>query len=184
VLRNCWGTSEMVDGKDSFARSPYEVLGIPKGAPREVVKTAFREQAKRFHPDRDPSPSAAARFAEVQSAAEVLLHGKPYRVQATPSGAGSLSKWERWFDQTARQRSFPAIFSAACLAGGCALFAGVIYQHIYYPMYNGRLYVPAEGGGSAAPTGELSDQQRQMSEMLRRKIEERRRQREADRAAE
>lgn len=54
-------------------RNPYDVLGVPKGASEAEVKKAFRRAAKRHHPDQNrDDPRAAERFAEVNSAYEIL----------------------------------------------------------------------------------------------------------------
>jgi len=54
-------------------RNPYDVLGVPKGASEADVKKAFRRAAKQHHPDRNRSdPRAADRFAELNSAYEIL----------------------------------------------------------------------------------------------------------------
>jgi DnaJ-class molecular chaperone len=54
-------------------RNPYEVLGVPKGANQAEIKKAFRRQAKKLHPDANKSdPKAATRFAELNSAYEIL----------------------------------------------------------------------------------------------------------------
>src|SRR5262245_58978409 len=51
----------------------YEVLGLDPGADLEKVKTAFRELAKRFHPDLNLGDIAAeVRFKELSRAYEVL----------------------------------------------------------------------------------------------------------------
>jgi len=53
----------------------YEVLGVPRDAPAEEIKRAFRTLARRHHPDR-ASPAnrdvAEAKFKEVNEAYEVL----------------------------------------------------------------------------------------------------------------
>lgn len=54
---------------------PHAVLGVHQGASRDEVKAAFRRAALACHPDVDSSPTAAARFAQVKTAADVLLKG-------------------------------------------------------------------------------------------------------------
>jgi len=54
-------------------RDPYEVLGVQRGASAAEIKSAFRKLAKKHHPDANKNdPKAAARFAEVNTANEIL----------------------------------------------------------------------------------------------------------------
>jgi DnaJ-class molecular chaperone len=54
-------------------RDPYEVLGVPRSASEADIKKSFRRLAKKLHPDANTSdPKAAARFAELNSAYEIL----------------------------------------------------------------------------------------------------------------
>jgi DnaJ-class molecular chaperone len=54
-------------------RDPYEVLGVPRGASAAAIKSAFRKLAKKHHPDANKNdPKAAARFAELNSANEII----------------------------------------------------------------------------------------------------------------
>lgn len=50
----------------------YAALGVSSGAGLVDIKKAFRQQAARFHPDRNDHPDAPARFRAVQQAYEVL----------------------------------------------------------------------------------------------------------------
>jgi len=54
-------------------RDPYDVLGVSKTASAAEIKSAFRRQAKKLHPDANKhDPRAAARFAELNTAYEIL----------------------------------------------------------------------------------------------------------------
>lgn len=60
------------------------VLGIPVTASDARAKTAYRALARRFHPDVNPAPGAAARFVEIATAYEC------FRTQA----AERASTWD------------------------------------------------------------------------------------------
>ena len=54
-------------------RDPYEVLGVPRSASAAAIKSAFRKAAKKHHPDSNKGdPKAAERFAELNSANEII----------------------------------------------------------------------------------------------------------------
>ena len=54
-------------------RDPYEVLGVREDADAAAIKSAFRKLAKKLHPDANKNdPKAAQRFAEINSAYEIL----------------------------------------------------------------------------------------------------------------
>ena len=57
-------------------RDPYEVLGVDRKASEAEIKSAFRRQAKKLHPDANKNdPKAASRFAELNAAYEILGEG-------------------------------------------------------------------------------------------------------------
>jgi len=54
-------------------RDPYDVLGVQKSASAAEIKKAYRQLAKKFHPDRNKDDAKAKeRFAEINSAYEIV----------------------------------------------------------------------------------------------------------------
>ncbi|MEM4067861.1 MAG: J domain-containing protein [Candidatus Micrarchaeaceae archaeon] len=56
---------------------PYKILGIQRGASKEEIKSAYRELAKKYHPDRNAGDKVAEeKFKEITQAYEELLSNK------------------------------------------------------------------------------------------------------------
>lgn len=53
-------------------RDPYGILGVDKSASQSDIKKAYYGLAKKYHPDTNKDPNAKDKFAEIQSAYEIL----------------------------------------------------------------------------------------------------------------
>lgn len=61
-----------------MAKSYYDILGVPKTASAEEIKSAYKKLAKQYHPDLNPGNEAAVeKFKEISEAYETL--GNPQK---------------------------------------------------------------------------------------------------------
>ncbi len=57
---------------ESTKRDYYEVLGIPRDAEKDDIRTAYRRLARQYHPDVNKDADAESRFKEINEAYQVL----------------------------------------------------------------------------------------------------------------
>ena len=109
-------------------RDYYESLGLNKDASDAEIKKAFRQQAKKFHPDVNPGNSRAeARFKEINEAYEVL----------------SDSDKKARYDQFGHAGVDPNFGGGSPFGGGFGGFGGMDFDL-------GDIFGSIFGGGSAS----------------------------------
>ena len=50
----------------------YKILGVSKNASKEEIKTAYKNLAKKYHPDINKDKDVSEKFKEINEAASVL----------------------------------------------------------------------------------------------------------------
>jgi molecular chaperone DnaJ len=68
----------------------YQVLGVPRDADAKTIKNAFRQLARRYHPDTSTEPDAEQRFKEIAEAYGVLSNPAK-RASYDAQGAAGLA---------------------------------------------------------------------------------------------
>ncbi len=81
----------------------YKILGLENSASDSEVKKKFRELAKKYHPDKNPSENSNARFQEIQDAYERIVK-RTFEQPSDPKTPNPKSK-EQQFQENARKRA-------------------------------------------------------------------------------
>ena len=72
----------------------YKILGVPRGAGADAIKSAFRKLAMQYHPDRNPGDRQAEdRFKEINEAYQVL--SDPQKRSRYDQLGESYSQWQQ-----------------------------------------------------------------------------------------
>ena len=83
---------------------PYAVLGLKPGASEEEVKRAYRQLAKKYHPDMNPGdPYAAKRMNEINAAYDQIKN--PPRQTTTQSAYDPFAGWQHQEETNQSQRT-------------------------------------------------------------------------------
>jgi hypothetical protein len=92
---------------------PYAILGVSAMADASEVAAAYREQAKRWHPDRGGGEEAARRMAEINAAYD-LLRAAAAHAAAPPPRRPSRRRAPRgaWLPEAIRRALGPELIEA------------------------------------------------------------------------
>mmetsp|Transcript_15431 Transcript_15431/g.35227 ORF Transcript_15431/g.35227 Transcript_15431/m.35227 type:complete len:306 (+) Transcript_15431:29-946(+) len=104
----------MRSNEHELAIDPYAVLGIKSNASPAEVKAAYRQLAKKHHPDKDTTVSAAEateRFQKIQKAYEILID--PAKREALGNRVASTRPYSRAKTPGAKEKAAPCFPRAA-----------------------------------------------------------------------
>ncbi|HLW90391.1 MAG TPA: DnaJ C-terminal domain-containing protein [Roseiarcus sp.] len=116
-------------------RDPYEVLGLAKTASAAEIKSAYRRLAKKFHPDQSKEPRAKDKFAEINSAYEIVGDEKK---------RGQFDRGEIDAEGKPRHPGFEGFEGFGARRGRARQSAGPDFSHFSFD------FGDSEGAGGAA----------------------------------
>jgi uncharacterized protein YhaN len=83
----------------------YQILGLTIGSSENEIKKAYRQKARLYHPDINPSPDAKDKFIMATEAYEFLIAnlGKIYDDEA--AYRQSMNDWRKYRQDRSKQRA-------------------------------------------------------------------------------
>lgn len=95
-------TARASSSSSASSESPYDALGVARGASREAVKRAYKRMAKLYHPDVCDDAEDTARFLRAKAAYEVLVHATTGDLEDVKTETWK-SKWRAQLVRLARE---------------------------------------------------------------------------------
>lgn len=110
-------------------QDPYKILGVSPDASDDEIKKAYRDLAKKYHPDRNPGDEAAAKkMNEINAAYDAIKNGTAQQYSGSYGGQSGgaygqqygyntytwdgFNGWQQWTGQQ-QQRSERSEYTAA-----------------------------------------------------------------------
>jgi DnaJ domain len=91
---------------------PYAILGVSAMAGEKEVSAAYREQAKRWHPDRGGGEQAARRMAEINAAYDLLRASFSHQASPPPPRPRRRAARGSWLSEAVRKALGPELLDA------------------------------------------------------------------------
>jgi len=147
----------------------YKTLGVSKTASDDEIKKAYRDLARKYHPDVNKDPNAEEMFKEVNEAYQVLSDsdkrqkydqlGSEWRNYQRTGGQPGGFDWGRWQQQpgqgggyrTMTPEEFQEIFGGMGTSGGAGGFSGMggfsdFFTSLFGGGFSGGFSSPGTGG--------------------------------------
>ncbi|MCJ7447838.1 MAG: DnaJ domain-containing protein [Bacteroidales bacterium] len=83
----------------------YQILGLPVNSSIEEIKKAYRQKARMYHPDINPSPDAKDMFILATQAYEFLLANHDKIISDEEAYRQAMEDWRKYRQDRSKQRA-------------------------------------------------------------------------------
>ena len=83
----------------------YHILGLPVNSSVEEIKKAYRQKARMYHPDINPSPDAKDMFIATTEAYEFLMAYSEKVTNDEEAYRQAMEDWRKYRQDRSRQRA-------------------------------------------------------------------------------
>lgn len=133
-------------------RDYYEVLGVPRSATKDQIRSSYRKLARKYHPDANKDPGATSKFKEATEAYEVLSDPAKRKTydqfgHAGPGGAVGPGPGAGWPGGRGGGRGTQVNIEDIFGRGGDSPFMGMGLDDIMEALGAGRRRKPAKRQG-------------------------------------
>jgi hypothetical protein len=83
----------------------YQILGLPANSSVDDIKKAYRQKARQYHPDINPSPDAKDKFIMATEAYEFLIANFDKVTTDDEAYRQAMEDWRKYRQDRSRQRA-------------------------------------------------------------------------------